>query len=209
MNTCVICGKETVRKQSSNLTVCLLGHVETYKRREYRCDSCGETFTSDDQGEQNESEQRTATCRALREIGPDELKALRELVHLTQPDFENAVGVGRNTVARWETGLRPMPPYIKNVIRLLALNPTALLVLREQALPPAELQPDAGAFRGTIERPAALRRAVEPAARRGRRSTPAAASANTSEDARNALAFPFDTFMAQGPSFGNVRRHIS
>lgn len=130
--TCVICGEPTARETHSRRTVHLLGRSMHYRRREFACASCDETFTSDEQGAANERAERIATTRALRDVAGPELKALRELVHVTQAELENVLGLGRNTVARWETEQRPVPAYIKTMIRLLALNPRALLLLREQ-----------------------------------------------------------------------------
>lgn len=155
MNTCVICGKDKARKVSSTRTVHLLGRTESFERRNFECGACGETYTDDEQGSANERAERVATCRALRQIGGAEMKELRDLVHVTQTELENALGLGRNTVARWETGARPLPPYIKSMIRLLALNPTALMVLKEQVLPESE-QVDAVSS-GIIQPVAAVR----------------------------------------------------
>lgn len=133
--TCVICGSESAREVAERRSVHLLGHVATFARREYKCTACGESFTTDDQGEGNERAERLATARALKDIeGAAELKRLRDLMHLTQPELENALGLGRNTVARWETGQRPVPAYIKTIIRLVAVNPTALALLKDQDL---------------------------------------------------------------------------
>lgn len=44
--------------------------------------------------------------------------------------MEGVLGLGRNTLARWETGQRPIPEYVKATFRLIALNPLAADVLR-------------------------------------------------------------------------------
>ncbi len=136
--TCGICGKASAREVSTRRAVHLLGHEATYPYREFKCKSCGESFTNDEQGEHNERAERRATTRTLREVGGAELKFVRDLMSVTQPQLENALGLGRNTVARWETGQRPVPPYIKTIIRLLALNPSALYFLHDQDLPDEE-----------------------------------------------------------------------
>lgn len=138
MINCVICGAKGAKEVTSKRVVHLLDRAESYAHRSFACASCGESFTNDEQGLLNEAAQRKATARALAEIGASEMKLLRELTGVTQSELENALGLGRNTVARWETGQRPLPSYIKNMLRLLALNPSALLLLRDQDLAPSD-----------------------------------------------------------------------
>ena len=127
--------------------VSFLGHSASYERREFACAACGETYTNDAQGNANDRAEQQAVCQTLSVIGADELRFLRELVGLTQNELENALGLGRNTVARWETAQREIPPYIRSLVRLVALNPTALYLLKEQNLCDAErvsLEPTSG-----------------------------------------------------------------
>jgi len=138
MTTCAICGETSARKISSVSMLRLLGHDESFKRSEFKCKSCGEAYTTDEQASDNDREERSATVRALAVIGAAELRALRELTRVTQAELENALGLGKSTVARWETGGRVLPAYIKNMVRLLAVNPAALHLLREQELPESE-----------------------------------------------------------------------
>jgi len=46
----------------------------------------------------------------------DELKALRAKLGLTQPELAEKVSVARNTINRWEMGIRSIP---EPVVRLL------------------------------------------------------------------------------------------
>lgn len=48
---------------------------------------------------------------------PGELKAVREKLKLTQAQLAKALGVDRVTVARWETGLRKLPPMLALAIK--------------------------------------------------------------------------------------------
>lgn len=138
MVNCAICGSASAKEVKATRSVTLLGRTESFVRREFACAACGETYTDDEQGTANEREERRATQAALREIGPDEIRALRSLIDITQSELEAALGVGQKTVARWETKGRPIPNYIKTAIRLLALNPSAAVLLRDQSLPLGE-----------------------------------------------------------------------
>lgn len=48
---------------------------------------------------------------------PGELKAIRKNLKLTQAQLAKALGVDRVTVARWETGLRKLPPMLTLAIK--------------------------------------------------------------------------------------------
>lgn len=48
-----------------------------------------------------------------------ELKAAREKLGLTQAGLAEAVGVQRVTVARWEAGLRKIPPMLTLAMKTL------------------------------------------------------------------------------------------
>lgn len=48
---------------------------------------------------------------------PGELKVIREKLKLTQAQLAKALGVDRVTVARWETGLRKLPPMLALAIK--------------------------------------------------------------------------------------------
>jgi len=50
----------------------------------------------------------------------EELKALREKLGFTQTEFGQRVGVARNTVTRWETGLRRIPEPVVRLASYLA-----------------------------------------------------------------------------------------
>lgn len=50
----------------------------------------------------------------LRELTPDEIKALRENNHVSQPVFARYLNTSQSTVQKWETGAkRPSGPALK------------------------------------------------------------------------------------------------
>lgn len=50
---------------------------------------------------------------------PEFAAARRKLGFATQADLANYIGVSRNTVGRWETGVTPVPSTVWRVIKLL------------------------------------------------------------------------------------------
>src|SRR5580704_11950609 len=102
--TCAVCGEGTAREVRRTLRKTLLGHEATYARREFACDKCGEAYTDSVQGDANDAAERGAIRRALAHIGPEEMRLARKFADVTQVQMEHALGLGRKTIARWETG---------------------------------------------------------------------------------------------------------
>ncbi len=131
IETCAVCGVGQAKESGRNVPFALLQKSGHYVVREFRCETCGESYVHEDQAHANEQAERLAKRRALKHIGPSQLKAARELARATQSEMETALGLGRNVLARWETGQRAIPPYIQTIVRLVALNPSAIHTLRE------------------------------------------------------------------------------
>jgi DNA-binding transcriptional regulator YiaG len=81
--------------------------------------------------------QRAALRRVLGRVGGAELRALRAMTGVTQAELGRALGLGRNVLPRWETGQRKPPRYIQTIVRLLAINPAALVILSDLAQGPS------------------------------------------------------------------------
>ena len=59
-----------------------------------------------------------AACEA-HAISPETLIDLRTLAGLTQSGLSDALGISRSTVARWEGGKLPIPPWVELAMRSL------------------------------------------------------------------------------------------
>lgn len=105
----------------------------------FRCRECGE--------EEYSLEQAVAAERRAGEIyreqngflQPDEIVALRRRWGITQAQLENALGVGRKTVARWEAGRVLQSRALDNLLRAIDRHPPVLVFLAERQ--GAELHP--------------------------------------------------------------------
>lgn len=161
LDRCVMCGEGTVRARTRQTEIQPLGRVTKFLRREYFCPACDETYIDDEQGAFNDAQEVAARAKALRDIDGAALRTLRELVGITQVELEAMFGLGKNTVARWETGQRPLPGYIAAMVRLAALHPGSL---RELAAIARMGAPEVAPANDTKGRPA--RRAANEAGHR-------------------------------------------
>jgi len=125
MTRCANCGgavamrKNAVRAQP-------LGRTVKYTERRLVCESCGATYVDDDSALANRSAWVHAYGPAVAAVTGEDLRLMREASNLTRPQLEAILGVGTNTVSRWEDGTRPLPPYIAMTVRMLAIQPTLL-----------------------------------------------------------------------------------
>lgn len=159
---CSVCGAPGARACATTVEIQPLGRVTRFPRVGWHCNHCGETTYDDAQLAANARAEREAKAHALQTIGGDDLRTLRAIVGLRQQELETILGLGRNTVAPWETGRRPLPPYLIAMVRLMALQPT---LLRELAgLVGLELSPKTPSRAGR-PRAKAVRRPKRAAAR--------------------------------------------
>lgn len=56
---------------------------------------------------------------------PDELKTIRAELGMTQAEFAAAMNTTRVSIARYETGVHPVPRWMPIALRGLALQPRA------------------------------------------------------------------------------------
>jgi len=82
------------------------------------CDACGERYTA----EGAEAAEREAICRHLGRLTPTEIVNIRMKAKLTQDGFARRLGVGRVTLARWETGQQLQSAVYDKLVRDLAKN---------------------------------------------------------------------------------------
>jgi putative zinc finger/helix-turn-helix YgiT family protein len=100
---CAICGAEArLIREEREVPV---GHLRTRVLDEYyRCESCAEEYHT---AEQAEAVERRAIERLHEEnrlLLPEEIRAIRKGLGLTQSAFEELLGMGSTTASRWEHG---------------------------------------------------------------------------------------------------------
>jgi putative zinc finger/helix-turn-helix YgiT family protein len=79
----------------------------------WACDNCGERHTA----EGAEEAERAAICAYLGRLTPHAIVTLRKSAALNQERFAKILGVGRVTLARWETGQQLQSAVYDQLIR--------------------------------------------------------------------------------------------
>lgn len=91
------------------------------------CTHCQETFS----GPEAARIRHLAICRALGLLTPDEIRAIRERLGPSQPQFAKLTGIGEATISRWERGRLLQNKAMDRYLRLLDRNPGNVRILKE------------------------------------------------------------------------------
>lgn len=130
IETCVNCETGTAREVVEDRTVLLNGApLSVSADRFMKCDSCGEEYFTDEQSRLHARKVNDARRRAERLLIGEEIQLLRRSLMLTQAELEEALGVARKTVVRWENGTAVQSKAVDDVLRLIALDPNNLRLL--------------------------------------------------------------------------------
>lgn len=98
-----------------------------------RCANC-QTLSIDDEADQQIS---AAFRREARLLTPDDIRAGREKLALTQKQFAHLLGVGEATVSRWETGAQIQQRALDRFLRVCLASPAAVELLSNDFQPSA------------------------------------------------------------------------
>jgi putative zinc finger/helix-turn-helix YgiT family protein len=104
-----------------------------------RCDNpeCGEELS----GPEAARIRHEAICRALGLLTPDEIRAVRVRLNLTQAEFARLTRLGEATICRWERGRMLQNPAMDRYLRLIASGEDNVRFLRRLQEPPQEIKP--------------------------------------------------------------------
>jgi len=119
---CPVCGGEA-RLTLEVRPVTILARSVAVEDEFYRCVTCGEEVYRPGM---MDAVLRRATAKIREEdalLTPDQVRGIRRTLGLTQPQFERLLGVGANTVVRWERGTVPQGSAADSLLRLLDAFP--------------------------------------------------------------------------------------
>lgn len=127
---CAVCGvAKAQRTQKERMVACRRRQVVVLDDF-YRCPACGEEYYWPAQMDVVERRAREALAEQDA-VRPERVRALRERLGLTQFQFEDLLGVGRNTVVRWESGQVTPNAATATLLRLLEARPENVRLLAE------------------------------------------------------------------------------
>lgn len=118
VDRCPVCGGEA-RLTREVRPITILGRSVQVEDEFYHCAACGEEVYRPGM---MDAVMRRATAKIREEDGlltPEQVRDVRRKYGLTQPEFERLLGVGANTVVRWERGTVPQGSAADSLLRLL------------------------------------------------------------------------------------------
>lgn len=137
---CVNCETGSAHEVVEDRTVLLNDALLSVRADRFmKCDSCGEEYFTDEQSRVHARMVNDARRRAEGLLTGEEIQSLRRALMLTQVELEDALGIARKTVVRWENGTAVQSKAVDDVLRLIALDPNNLRLLvrvRRGALTP-------------------------------------------------------------------------
>lgn len=130
---CIKCGS-VMLETTAPITETVRGVSVTVEGIEhYCCEHCRNTTMSIEAAELLAKEQMRAVARAKGILAPEEIRAIRKRLELTQREFEELIGVSSPTASRWETGAMLPSKTADTLIRLLGEFPEAVAFLQHDS----------------------------------------------------------------------------
>jgi len=130
VDRCPVCGAEAhLTREVRPITI--LGRSVAVEDEFYRCSRCGEEVYRPGM---MDAVMRRATAKIREEGGlltPGQVREIRRKYALTHPEFERLLGVGANTVVRWERGTVPQGSAADSLLRLIDTFPENARFLAE------------------------------------------------------------------------------
>jgi putative zinc finger/helix-turn-helix YgiT family protein len=94
--------------------------------RRMRCERCAEEYYTGEQADEHQRKVDRFKRETYKPLAPEEIKAIRAKVKLSQRKLEEVMGLGTNTLNRWERGAMPPSRLVDNMLRLVDRDPAVL-----------------------------------------------------------------------------------
>lgn len=101
--------------------------------RRMRCERCGEEYYTGEQADEHQRKVERRKAEAHQPMAPEEIKALRARINVSQRKLEEVMGLGINTLNRWERGASKPSRLVDNMLRVVERDPSVLEFLAERA----------------------------------------------------------------------------
>lgn len=129
---CPLCGRGTVSVVDGPVRVDFRDASYVVSLRHEVCSSCGEQFFSPAEVDQLQSLAAGAARHERGLLAPDEIRALRRDLGLSQERLERLLGLGPKTIVRWEKGTVLQSVAADRLLRSLRFFPELLELLVEE-----------------------------------------------------------------------------
>lgn len=131
LTACPLCGGRVASRRTEIDQPVRLRETVRLSWRVTTCSNCGERFFGP--GEMEAMQRAAAQVVRDREglLAPEEIRAIRESMHLTQAAFERLLRVGAKTVVRWERGTSFQNRATDTLLRVLRAVPQARAFVHE------------------------------------------------------------------------------
>jgi HTH-type transcriptional regulator/antitoxin MqsA len=131
---CPVCGRGTVSVIDGPVRVDFRDASYVVSLRHEECSSCGEQFFSPAEVDELQSLAAGAARYERGLLAPDEIRALRRDLGLSQERLERLLGLGPKTIVRWEKGTVFQSVAADRLLRSLRFFPELLELLVEEGL---------------------------------------------------------------------------
>lgn len=129
---CPFCGNESYCHQIKPMTLRYKSHSITLEQPGYWCDKCKEGVIGGEDRKSTQKELQAFRAKVDGLLSPDEIKIVRETLHLTQQKASENFGGGINAFSRYERGETPIPKPLSQLLRLLYSRPDLLPQLNKK-----------------------------------------------------------------------------
>lgn len=101
--------------------------------RRMQCERCGEEYYTGEQADEHQRKVDQFKREVYKPLEPEEIKAIRAKANVSQRTLEEVMGLGTNTLNRWERGTMAPSRLVDNMLRVVDRDPSVLNFLAERA----------------------------------------------------------------------------
>jgi len=96
------------------------------------CNNCGEVEIDLESAEILSEKANELYRKRHGLLAPGEIRQIREKLGVTQQQFEKAIGAGKTTVSRWESGSIMQPSVADTLLRIIRDHPFIFTKLKQE-----------------------------------------------------------------------------
>lgn len=123
IENCPFCGKKAYYHQVKMVTLRYKNHSITIDQPGFWCDKCKEGVIGGEDRKATQKELQTKRAQIDGLLVPDDIKIIREHLHITQKNASLLFGGGINAFSRYERGETPIPRALSQLLKLLRSHP--------------------------------------------------------------------------------------